>query len=133
MAEEILKFTKLTFIIHFVVGLIFTLLFWLPEITGPLFGLSYTDELGALTMMLGSAFTGLTIGSLFGIFAKEWKEVKIVVIIENFLLVALLIATTIGLSVFNAMIYLSLVITIILLVLFCLTFLQQEDKIKPLF
>ena len=133
MAEEILKFTKLTFIIHFITGLIFTILFWLPEMTGPLFGLTYSPGLGAVTMTLGAAFVGLTIGSLLGILAKEWKEIKIVLLIEVFWLVASLIATTINLSAYNAMIYISMAISIILLVLFLLTFLQQEDKIKPLF
>ena len=132
MAEEILKFTKLTFIIHFITGLIFTILFWLPELTGPLFGLTYTPGLGAITMMLGATFVGLTIGSLLGIFAKEWKEIKIVVLIEAFWLVASLISTTINLSAYNAMIYASMALSIIVLVLFLLTFLQQEDKIKPL-
>jgi len=133
LTDEILKFTKITFLIHFLLGIVFTVLFWLPEVTGPLFGLSYTDEMGALSMLIGALFLGLTIGSLFGFLAKEWKEVKIVAIIESFWLVAGLIAMTINLSVYNAMIYVSLVINIILLVLFCLTFLQQEDKIKPLF
>ncbi|MEE9379386.1 MAG: hypothetical protein V3V33_15280 [Candidatus Lokiarchaeia archaeon] len=132
MTEEILKFTKLTFIIHFIVALIFTILFWLPEFTGPLFGFTYTAEMGALSMTLGAVFVGLTISSLLGVLAKEWKEVKIVVILESFWIVADLIATTISFSVYNAMVYLLLVITIVLLVLFCLTFLQQEDKIKPL-
>ena len=133
MAEEILKFTKLTFIIHFIAGLIFSILFWLPGITGPLFVVNYTAEVGAVTMTLGAAFIGLTIGSLLGIFAKEWKEIRIVVLIESFWLVASLISTTINLSVYNLMIYTSMAFSIILLVLFCLTFLQQEDKIKPLF
>ncbi len=132
MAEEILKFTKLTFIIHFILGLIFTVIFWIPSITGPLFVVNYSAEVGAVTMMLGAAFVGLTIGSLLGILAKEWKEIRIVVLIEAFWLVASLISITINLTVYAPMIYLSLVISIILLALFALTFLQQEDKIKPL-
>ena len=133
MVDEILKFTKLTFIIHFITAVIFTILFWLPEITGPLFGFTYTPGLGAVTMTLGATFVGLTIGSLLGILAKEWKEIKIVVLIEAFWLVASLISTTINLSAYNAMVYVSMALSIILLVLFLLTFLQQEDKIKPLF
>ena len=84
-------------------------------------------------MMLGAAFVGLTIGSLLGILAKEWKEIRIVTLIETFWLVASLISTTINLSSYKPMIYVSLAITIILLALFALAFLQQEDKIKPLF
>ena len=132
MTEEILKFTKLTFVIHFITGLIFTILFWIPGITGSFFVVNYTAEVGAVTMMLGAAFVGLTIGSLLGILAKEWKEIKIVVLIETFWLVASLISTTINLSAYNIIIYVSMAISIILLVLFLLTFLQQEDKLKPL-
>ncbi|HEC40264.1 hypothetical protein LCGC14_0793900 [marine sediment metagenome] len=133
MTEEILKFTKLTFVIHFISGLIFTILFWIPAITGPLFITDYNAGVGAVTMMLGAAFVGLTIGSLLGILAKEWKEIRIVVLIEAFWLVASLISTTINLSAYEPLIYVSLAITIILLALFALAFLQQEDKIKPLF
>jgi len=133
MAEEILKFTKITFVIHFITGLIFAILFWLPEVSASIYGITYTPALGVVTRMLGGAFVGLTIGSLLAIFAKEWKEIRIVVLIECFLLVANLIATTIGLTVFNAMGYVTMVLIIILLVLFALTFLQQEDKMKPLF
>ena len=132
MTEEILKFTKLTFVIHFITGLIFTILFWIPGITGSFFVVNYTAEVGAVTMMLGAAFVGLTIGSLLGILAKEWKEIKIVVLIETFWLVASLISTTINLFAYNIIIYASMAISIILLVLFLLTFLQQEDKLKPL-
>ena len=132
MAEEILKFTKITFIIHFITGIIFTLLFWSPAIFGPLFFASYTVEVGAVTMMLGAAFVGLTIGSLLAILAKEWKEIRIVVLIEAFWLVASLIALTINLTLYEPLIYVSLVLTIVLLALFALTFLQQEDKMKPL-
>ncbi len=133
MTEEILKFTKITFVIHFVVGLIFTIIFWIPETSTPIFGFTYTPALGAVTMMLGSTFVGLTIGSLLAFLAKEYKEIRIVVLTECFLLVASLIAMTINLTVYNAMGIVTLVILIILLVLFALAFLQQEDKIKPLF
>ena len=133
MAEEILKFTKITFVIHFITGLIFTILFWIPETTTPIYGFTYSPELGAVTMMLGAAFVGLTIGSLLAIFAKEWKEIRIVVLIECFLLVANLIALTINLDTYNAMGIVTMVIVITLLALFALTFLQQEDKMKPLF
>jgi len=133
MADEILKFTKLTFVIHFITGLIFAILFWLPEITAPLYGFTYSAELGAVIMTVGAAFVGLAIGSLLSIFAKEWKEIRIVVLIECFLLVANLIALTINLNTYNAMGIVTMVIIIILLALFALAFLQQEDKMKPLF
>ena len=125
MTEEILKFTKLTFVIHFVIVLLYTVLFWLPEFNTPLYGLTNTAPLGALSLMLGSCFTGLAIGALFGLFAKEWKQVRIVVIIDVAMNVTMLIALTLTLSVFNALIYIAVVLTILFILLFCLNFLQQ--------
>ncbi|NVM36389.1 MAG: hypothetical protein HWN81_12395 [Candidatus Lokiarchaeota archaeon] len=133
MAEGIQKFTKLTFIIHFVIALIFTILFFMPNISVPLYGMTVTNEVHAITLTVASAFAGLTVSSLFGIMAKEWKEVKIVVILEVVWLVANFVTSIISFTVFDpAMGALTLVITIILLALFLLTFLQQEDKMKPL-
>ncbi len=135
MAEEILKFTKLTFIIHFVIALIFTILFFIPDITVPLYAtVPITPETHAMSLTIASLFAGLTVSSLLGMLAKEWKQVKIVVILEVVWLVANLVTSIISFSVFNpAMGALTLVITIIMLALFLLTFLQQEDKMKALF
>ena len=132
MTEEVLKFTKLTLAIHFVILLLYTILFWLPDFNIPLYDITNTPELGALSLMLGSCFTAFTIGALFGIFAKEWKEVRIVVMIGIAFNITMLIALTFTLSVFNALIYVAFVVTILLIVLYCLTFLQQEDTIKTL-
>ena len=132
MVEEIQKFTKLTFIIHFVIAIIFTILFWMPEFTSSIYQMTYTVESGAVTMVLAATFVGLTVSSLCGIFAKEWKQVKIVVILEIAWLIAGLIAAIINFNVFGLMIILNLVIFIVLLLLFLLTYLQQEDKMKPL-
>ncbi|UCC19910.1 MAG: hypothetical protein JSV62_01130 [Promethearchaeota archaeon] len=140
MAQEILKFTKLTFIIHFIIGLTFTILFWIPDIALPL----YVDVTGiniagmlvahAMSLTIGCLFAGLTVSSLLGIFAKEWKQVKIVAICEVVWLVANLVTSIISFSVFIVgMAILTLVITIVLIVLFILTCLQQEDKINPIF
>lgn len=134
MAEEIQKFTKLTFIIHFVIGLIFTILFWIPEITIPLYVGSISLETHAMSLTIGSLFAGLLVSSLLGILAKEWKQVKIVVISEMVWLVCNLVTTIIGFAVFNtAMAVLTIVITVIFILLFLLAFLQQEDKMKALF
>ncbi len=134
MAEEIQKFTKITFIIHFVIALIFTILFFMPDITIPLYTTeSITPETHAMSLTIASLFAGFTVSSLCGIIAKEWKEVKNVVILEVVWLVANLVTTIISFIVFEpAMAALTLVITIIMLVLFLLTFLQQEEKMKPL-
>ena len=132
MADEILKFTKLAFAINFVIGLIYTILYWLPELNASLYGITYTEVVGALNWLIGSCMTGLTLGTLFSIFAKEWKEVRIVVIILITVNIAFLVSLTITLSVFNELVYVAVVAIIILLVLYCLSFLQQEDTIKNL-
>ena len=133
MVEEIQKFTKITFIIHFVLGIILTVLFFIPEITVPIYGMTYSDENGAILMILGASGAGWTVSSLCGLLIKEWKEVKIVVIGEIVWLAAGLIATIINFAVFSiGMAVLTLIIFIVLLALFALTFLQQEEKIKPL-
>ncbi|MFX1366458.1 MAG: hypothetical protein ACFFCE_07250 [Promethearchaeota archaeon] len=133
MVEQIQKFTKLTFLIHFVIGIIFTILFFMPDTTGPTYGLYVNDDVRALSLTIASAFAGLTVGSLFGMMAKEWKEVKIVVILEIVWLFANFVTSIISIPAFDpVMIALTIVITIIMLALFILVFLQQEDKIKPL-
>ena len=136
MAEEILKFTKLTFIIHFIIGLTFTILFWIPDIALPLYvdiaALNLVTH--ALSLTIGCLFAGLTVSSLLGIFAKEWKQVKIVVICEIVWLVGNLITSIISFPVFIVgMAILTLIITIVMLLLFILTFLQQEDIMNPIF
>lgn len=134
MGEEILKFTKLTFIIHFIIGLVFTVLFWIPDITSPIFGIERTLDTHAMSLTIGSLFAGLTISSLCGIFAKDWKQVKIVVIAEVVWLIAAVVTTIVSFPVYDPlMAVLTIVLSIILLALFLLTFLQQEDKLKPLF
>ena len=136
MAEEILKFTKLTFIIHFIIGLAFTILFWIPDITIPIFlGVASLDlDTHALTLTIGCLFAGFTMSSLLGILAKEWKQVKIVVISEIVWLVCNFVISIVSFPVLTAAgAALNLVVTLITLVLFILTFLQQKDKLKPLF
>ena len=136
MAEEILKFTKLIFIIHFVIGLIFTILFWIPDIVLPLYVDIVLVNLAthALSLTIGCLFLGLTVSSLLGILAKEWKQVKIVVICEIAWLVGNFVTTIVSFPVFIVgMAILTLLITIVLLLLFILVFLQQEDKMRTLF
>jgi hypothetical protein len=136
MAEEILKFTKLTFIIHFLIALIFTVFFWIPDITIPLFlGVAALNlATHALTLTIGCLFAGFAVSSLFGILAKEWKQVKIVVISEIVWLFCNLVISIVSFSVLTAVgAAINLVVTIIMLVLFLLTFLQQQDIIKALF
>jgi hypothetical protein len=107
-------------------------MFWLPEFTVPAFGLTYDSGTGALSMLLAAVFSGLTLSSILAFFAKEWKEVKILTITEIIWLIAGIIAIIMNLSAFNNMIYVSLAINIVMLILFALAFVQQEDKMKPL-
>jgi MFS family permease len=132
MADEIQKFTKLTFLIHLVLGLIFTVMYWIPEISAPLFGLTYTAQSGALSMIIGAATAGLTATSLFGYVSQEWKEVKIVVINEIVWLAGSLIALIINVTVFGLSSILLFIVVIALLLLFLLSFLQQEEIIGEL-
>ena len=133
MVEEIQKFTKLTFIIHFIIGIAFTALFWVPGITLPLLGITLTVDTQFLSLSVGAIFAGLTIGSLLGIFAKEWKEVRIVVITGIVYLLALPVISIISFMVFDPMMGVSMIVmTIIIWLLYLLSFLQQEDKLKPL-
>ena len=128
MTEEIKKITKLTFGIHFVIGFVFTIMFFIPDITIPLFGLTLSLETHALSLTIGSLFAGFTASSLFGVFAKEWKQVKIIVISELVWLASNLITSIIGFSVFDLLSAIfTLILTIALLLLFALVLLKQED------
>ncbi len=72
---------KYTFLIHFIVSIIFGFVFFLiPEFYSDAVGWPFNDP--AATRGLGSAFIGFAITSLFGYRATSWEEVKIVVIGE---------------------------------------------------
>ncbi len=79
MADEILKFTKLTFLIHFILGVVFTVLYWIPEVTAPLFEITTSPLLTSSSMTVAALTLALTVSSLLGFLAKEWKQVKIIV------------------------------------------------------
>lgn len=128
MVDKILTITKITFGIHFVIGFIFTILFFIPDIIIPIFGLALTLDTHALSLTIGCLFAGFTASSLFGVFAKEWKQVKIVVISELVWLAGNLITGIISFSVFNLLnAIFTLILTIVLLLLFALVLLKQED------
>jgi len=127
LVDEILKFTKYTFLIHFILGLIFTILYWIPEISVPILGLSYSIEVGTLSMVVGAATAGFTISSLFGFMAKEWKEVKIIVIAEIVWLILMLVAVSLNIPVFGLNSILTYIVGVSLSVLFLLSYLKQEE------
>ena len=133
MVNEVQKFTKITFAVHLIIGAIFTILYWIPDISGPLLLVSYTSTAGALSMIIGSATLGLTVSSLFGCLAKEWKEVKLIVITEIVWLVAALIAIIANFTVFQVgMGAFTMIIVIAMIAIFLLTYLQQEEIIGEL-
>lgn len=129
MTDEILKITKITILIKFLSGIVFTLMYWLPELSGPLFGLSYSPQSGAYSMMVGSAVLGLTIGAFFALFAKEWKEIKILVMAEIGWLASVLIAIIVNFSLFDIIVIGVLLIVILLLAMYIVSFLKQEEII----
>lgn len=87
-----------------------------------------------MSLTIGSLFLGLAVSSICGIFVKEWKQIKIVVILEVAWLIAALVTTIISIPAFNVgMVVLTIIFDIIMLALFFLTFLQQEDKMNPIF
>ena len=127
LVDEILKFTKYTFLIHFILGVIFTILYWIPEISAPLFGISYSVDVGAFSMVVGAAGAGFTISSLFGFMAKEWKEVKIIVIAEIVWLFLMLVAVSLNIAVFGLGSITPYIVGVSLVVLFLLSYLKQEE------
>lgn len=72
---------KYTFLIHFIVSIVFGFVFFLiPEFYSDAVGWPFLDPGAARG--LGSAFIGFGITSLFGYRAASWEEVKLVVIGE---------------------------------------------------
>ncbi len=132
MVDEILKFTKLTFLIHFIVALIMAILYLIPGAAVSMFGIANTGILTLMGSTIGALFLGLSIGSLFGYLAKEWKEVKILVITELAWLITGVIIMIINAALVPAATAMILVIGFLLIALFLLSFLQQEEKIKEL-
>ena len=76
---EISNILKYTFLLHFIVCMIFGFLFFLsPEFYRDVTAWPFFDPTTARVM--GSGFLGFGFASLFGYRAASWEEVKIVVI-----------------------------------------------------
>ena len=129
MVDEILKFTKITFLLHLIVLLIFTILFWMPPVFATLFALTFDAISSALCQMIAAIFTGATAMNLFGYLAKEWKQGKIYVIFEIVWLPLGIITVIINFAAYGISAILFLLVLIIFFVLFLITFLQQEEII----
>ena len=54
MVDEILKFTKLTFLIHFFIAVLFAILYFIPEISFPLFGVINNPVIGMMGNVIGA-------------------------------------------------------------------------------
>ena len=78
-------------------------------------------------MVVGAAAAGFTISSLFGFMAKEWKEVKIIVIAEIVWLILMLVAVSLNIPVFGLGSIVNYIAGGSLFVLFLLSYLKQEE------
>lgn len=130
MTDEILKFTKLSLLVTFIISLVTGVMFWFPAFSASLFGFPNTPQINMLFTLVGSAHIGLGIGSLLGYLAKAWNQVKIYVIVEIIYTIGGEFIGFINFSLFNAI--LAIILQAIILVLLLLSFLQQQDVIKPL-
>jgi len=130
MPEELLKFSKIGFLIHVILGALFAILYWLPGVSAPLFGFTYAPVTDGLSQVFAAAITGLTIGSVFAAMAKQWNEVKILVYIELIWLGLGIIATLINVLAFGTTTVLFVIVLGVLFALFLLIFLKQEGKMK---
>ena len=78
-------------------------------------------------MVLGAAGAGFTISSLFGFMAKEWKEVKIIVIAEIVWLILMVVAVSLNIPVLGLSSIVFYIIGVGFSVLFLLSYLKQEE------
>jgi len=78
---DISNILKYTFLLHFIVAILFGFLFFLsPEFYVDMTGWPFLDP--AAGRVMGAGFLGFAITSLFGYMAKTWEEVRIVVLGE---------------------------------------------------
>ncbi len=130
MPEEVLKFTKLVFLVHVIVAAVFVILYLMPAVTLPALGMTYSVDAGSLARIIASIFAGLLVGSLLGYLAKEFKEIKILLLTEIVWLGTGIIVVTLSPlpSITPAIVF--YVVAGPLLVLFLLSYLKQIGKLK---
>lgn len=81
MKEKIVKWLKLTFLIHFFIGILFGIIYMIfPDFFFTLIGWTYNDPVA--TRVLGAAMTGFAISSLLAWRETDWLKVKIIVQME---------------------------------------------------
>lgn len=90
MAEEYGMITRITFIIHIIIGLIFGISFLVvPDIMLPLFGMAFVDP---AIRMFGAMIIGFTFTSVLGLMTREVARVKIFIEAELLWLILGIIA-----------------------------------------
>ena len=81
MDKSISSGLKITFLIHFIVALIFGLLYlFLPQVLGNLAGVQIVEH--NMYRMLGAAILAFGLSSFLAYQAKNWESVRIVVVME---------------------------------------------------
>jgi hypothetical protein len=132
MVEEILKFTKISFYVILIYGVIFSILFWIPTVSLSILGLTYNAEVGALSNMVGAAVIMLTVGTVLTLLKKEWSVCRIKMLMEvvwQIVVIIVIIANSPLLGVYTAT---NIIIVVPELTFTLLAILQQEEIIKPL-
>jgi hypothetical protein len=90
MAEEYGMITRITFIIHIIIGLVFGISFLgIPDIMLPLFGMGFVDP---TVRMFGAIIIGFTFTSILGLMTREVVRVKIIIQAELIWLILGIIA-----------------------------------------
>jgi hypothetical protein len=81
MSTQLFKRLKTTFLIHFIVSLLFGLGFLLiPDVLGNWYGLKVQDWIAY--RLLGGALLGFAVSSWLSYKANSWESVRIVVLME---------------------------------------------------
>ncbi len=132
MLDEILKFTKITFYIQLIYGIIFTLLFWIPTVSLSIFGVTYTDEAGALSQMIGAAVAALTVGTILALRKREWSEVQVKMMMEIVWQLVVMIVVIVNAPLLGIYTITNVLIVVPEFAFTLLSILQQEEIIKPL-
>jgi hypothetical protein len=75
------KGLKITFLIHAIVALVFGIMLYLRPASWAML-VNWTPFDGDMTRIYGAALLALAVGSWYGYRAKQWEEVRILVLME---------------------------------------------------
>lgn len=129
MQEKISKWLKLTFLIHFFIGIIFGIIYMIfPDFFFSLIVWTYNDPVA--TRLLGAALTGFAVSSLLAWRETDWIKVKLIVQVEMAWLVLGNVMLFISAFVFFPPIFIWFVIALFLafLIAFAYLYYIQERK-----